>query len=61
MAGMGMLVGNPRFSAMWLALRRCNKLPCSTPPQPNHFNQPRRRKYHIGTTALAAINTMAMG
>jgi hypothetical protein len=27
----------------------------------NHFNQPRRRKYHIGTTALAAISTMAKG
>ena len=26
-----------------------------------YFNQPRRRKYHMGTTALAAISTMAMG
>ena len=26
-----------------------------------YFNQPRRRKYHIGTTALAAIRISAYG
>ena len=26
-----------------------------------YFNQPRLRKYHMGTTALAAISAMAMG
>jgi hypothetical protein len=26
-----------------------------------YFSQPRRRKYHMGTTALAAISTMAIG
>jgi hypothetical protein len=26
-----------------------------------YFNQPRRRKYHMGTTALAAMRAMAIG
>ena len=27
----------------------------------SHFNQPRRRKYHIGTRALATISASANG
>ena len=29
--------------------------------QGDHFNHPRRRKYHIGTSALATISSSAYG
>ena len=37
--------------------------PLQQTPQANsfYFSQPRRRKYHMGTTALAAMRAMAMG